>query len=202
VGDLVLARIKGRSVYGEVLEITDGQVNFRPLCPAAGWRHATAREIMGHWRKTGRRAAGAELARRSRRARRASSSRCPGAHVSRATSTRDTSPGHRSAYHAGRALGLVIEAPGRRQVESCVRCAEPLTDRSTVEVLVDGRHVAGLALALRRAGDVPQHIHAQRAPCAQLPAALGVGDRTQCRAGDDRGTRGLGHTSLRRLLGG
>ena len=62
VGDLVLARIKGRSVYGEVLEITDGQVNFRPLCPAAGWRHATAREIMGHWRKTGRRAAGAEPA--------------------------------------------------------------------------------------------------------------------------------------------
>ena len=62
VGDLVLARIKGRSVYGEVLEITDGQVNFRPLCPAAGWRHATAREITGHWRKTGRRAAGAELA--------------------------------------------------------------------------------------------------------------------------------------------
>jgi hypothetical protein len=67
VGDLVLARIKGRSVYGEVLEITDGQVNFRPLCPAAGWRHATAREIMGHWRKTGRRAAGAELAEESPR---------------------------------------------------------------------------------------------------------------------------------------
>jgi hypothetical protein len=62
VGDLVLCRIKGRSVYGEVLEITDGQVNFRPLCPAAGWRHANARDIVAHWRKTGRRAAGAELA--------------------------------------------------------------------------------------------------------------------------------------------
>jgi hypothetical protein len=62
VGDLVLCRIKGRSVYGEVLEITGGQVNFRPLCPAAGWHHASAREIVSHWRKSGRRGAGAELA--------------------------------------------------------------------------------------------------------------------------------------------
>jgi hypothetical protein len=38
-----------------------------------------------------------------------------------------------------------MEAPGRRQVERCVRCAEPLTDRSTVEVLVDGQHVAGVS---------------------------------------------------------
>jgi hypothetical protein len=49
------------------------------------------------------------------------------------------------AYHAGRALCFLMEAPGRRQVERCVRCAEPLTDRSTVEVLVDGRHVAGVS---------------------------------------------------------
>ena len=55
VGDLVLAKIKGRSVYGEVLEITGGQVRFRPLCPAAGWNRASAREIVGHWRKAGRR---------------------------------------------------------------------------------------------------------------------------------------------------
>ena len=46
------------------------------------------------------------------------------------------------AYHAGRALCFLMEAPGRRQVERCVRCAEPLTDGSTVEVLVDGRHGA------------------------------------------------------------
>lgn len=32
----MLARIKGHSVYGEVLEVTDGKVNFRPLCPTAG----------------------------------------------------------------------------------------------------------------------------------------------------------------------
>ena len=54
VGDLVLCRIKGRSVYGEVLEVADGRVRFRPLCPAAGWHRASAREIVSHWRKTGR----------------------------------------------------------------------------------------------------------------------------------------------------
>ena len=54
VGDLVLCRIKGRSVYGEVLEVVGGQVRFRPLCPAAGWHRASAREIVSHWRKTGR----------------------------------------------------------------------------------------------------------------------------------------------------
>ena len=41
VGDLVLCRIKGRSVYGEVLEVVGGQVRFRPLCPAAGWHRAS-----------------------------------------------------------------------------------------------------------------------------------------------------------------
>ncbi len=55
IGDVVLCRIKGRSVYGEVVEVTDGRVNFRPLCPAAGWHHATAREIVSHWRRTGHR---------------------------------------------------------------------------------------------------------------------------------------------------
>lgn len=55
IGDLVLCRIKGRSVYGEVLEVTGGEVRFRPLCPAAGWHHASARDIVSHWRKAGRR---------------------------------------------------------------------------------------------------------------------------------------------------
>jgi hypothetical protein len=32
-------------------------VYFMPLCPAIGWRHASAREIVGHWRKAGRRGA-------------------------------------------------------------------------------------------------------------------------------------------------
>jgi hypothetical protein len=35
-------------------------VRFTPISPAAGWRHAGAREIVGHWRKTGRRGSGGE----------------------------------------------------------------------------------------------------------------------------------------------
>jgi hypothetical protein len=52
----VKASIKGRVVYGEVLEVSDGVVRFYPLSPAAGWRHATAHEITGHWQKTRTRA--------------------------------------------------------------------------------------------------------------------------------------------------
>jgi hypothetical protein len=55
VGDIVKASIKGRVVYGEVLEVTNGLVRFQPLSPAAGWRHATAHDITGHWQKTGTR---------------------------------------------------------------------------------------------------------------------------------------------------
>ena len=53
-GDLILCEIKGRLVYGEVLEIASGQVNFRPLCPAAGRYHAAARDVVSHWRKAHR----------------------------------------------------------------------------------------------------------------------------------------------------
>jgi len=59
VGDVVKARIKARTVWGEVTEIKDGVVYFQPISPAAGWRHASAREIVGHWRKVGRRYPGA-----------------------------------------------------------------------------------------------------------------------------------------------
>ena len=60
-GDVIKASIKGRTgIWGEVTEITNGIVYFRPLCPATGWRHASAREIVGHWRKTGRRGAGSD----------------------------------------------------------------------------------------------------------------------------------------------
>jgi hypothetical protein len=30
-------------------------VRFAPLSAAAGWRHAGAHDIIGHWRKAGRR---------------------------------------------------------------------------------------------------------------------------------------------------
>jgi hypothetical protein len=55
VGDIVLCSIKGRRVYGEVQDISDGMVRFAPLSAAAGWRHAGAHDIIGHWRKAGRR---------------------------------------------------------------------------------------------------------------------------------------------------
>ena len=58
VGDIVKASIGGRVVFGEVLEIRDRIVFFNPLSRGVGWRHATANQIVGHWRKTGRRRAG------------------------------------------------------------------------------------------------------------------------------------------------
>jgi hypothetical protein len=54
-GDIVKASIGGRVVYGEVLEIRDGVVYFNPISRAAGWRHAQAGQIVGHWRRAGRR---------------------------------------------------------------------------------------------------------------------------------------------------
>ena len=62
-GDVVRCAIKGRTgIYGEVTEINDGIVYFRPLCPATGWRHASAREVVGHWRKAERRGGGDDTA--------------------------------------------------------------------------------------------------------------------------------------------
>ena len=58
--DIVEARIKGRAILGRVTEVNDGTVHFRPICPGAGWYHAKAREIVAHWRKTGRRGGGVE----------------------------------------------------------------------------------------------------------------------------------------------
>jgi hypothetical protein len=55
-GDVIQAVIKGRTgIWGEVTEIKKGTVYFRQLCPAIGWRHASAREVVGHWRKARRR---------------------------------------------------------------------------------------------------------------------------------------------------
>jgi hypothetical protein len=60
-GDVIKASIKGRTgIWGEVTEVKDGVVYFRPLCPATGWRHASARDVVGHWRRAGRRGAGAD----------------------------------------------------------------------------------------------------------------------------------------------
>ena len=52
-GDLVEINKRGRRFYGRVLETGDRIVQFEPLCPGISYRHATAREIVDHWRKTG-----------------------------------------------------------------------------------------------------------------------------------------------------
>jgi hypothetical protein len=52
--DVVLADKKGRHVFGLVTDVEEDVVRFRPLVPNSTYRHATAREIVGHWRKAGR----------------------------------------------------------------------------------------------------------------------------------------------------
>lgn len=52
--DLVLVNIKGRQFYAKVTGMDGRRILFAPLCPGAGWRSASAREIVGHWRKAGR----------------------------------------------------------------------------------------------------------------------------------------------------
>src|ERR1700757_5182621 len=71
-GDVIKAAIKGRTgIWGEVTEVKDGTVYFRPLCPATGWRHASAHEVVGH--RCRRAAAGLRATRRLRRYRSSSS---------------------------------------------------------------------------------------------------------------------------------
>lgn len=57
-GDIVKASVGGRIVYGQVLEIRDRVVYFDPISRASGWRHANAHQIVGHWRRAGRRRGG------------------------------------------------------------------------------------------------------------------------------------------------
>lgn len=51
--DLVHVSIKGRNFYAVVTSVQVGHVNFRPICPGAGWRSASARQVTGHWRRAG-----------------------------------------------------------------------------------------------------------------------------------------------------
>jgi hypothetical protein len=57
-GDIVKASVGGRMIYGEVLEIREAVVYFNPISRGPGWRHAGAYQIVGHWRKAGRRRSG------------------------------------------------------------------------------------------------------------------------------------------------
>ena len=56
--DVVEVNKGGRRMYGRVVEIRDGVVQFEPLCRGISYRHASAREVIGQWRKTGRRGPG------------------------------------------------------------------------------------------------------------------------------------------------
>ena len=56
--DLIEVNKGGRRMYGKVVEIRDGVVHFEPLTRGISYRHASAREVIGHWRKTGRRGPG------------------------------------------------------------------------------------------------------------------------------------------------
>jgi hypothetical protein len=56
--DIVEVSKGGRRVYARVIAIRDGIVQFEPLCRGVSYRHATAREIIRHWRSTGRRGPG------------------------------------------------------------------------------------------------------------------------------------------------
>jgi len=44
VGDVIEARMKGRSLMGRGSRGQRGTVYFSPISPAAGWRHERARD--------------------------------------------------------------------------------------------------------------------------------------------------------------
>lgn len=55
-GDIVEVDKKGRRIHGLVLAVErDGTVRFEPLERGVSWRVATAREVVQHWTKAGRR---------------------------------------------------------------------------------------------------------------------------------------------------
>ena len=56
--DLIEVNKGGRRMVDKVIEIRDGVVQFESLGLGVSYRHAGAREIIAHWRKTGRRGPG------------------------------------------------------------------------------------------------------------------------------------------------
>ncbi len=61
-GDLIEIDKRGRRMFGRVVEIEESLVRFEPLCLGISHRHACPREIIGHWRKAGRRGQSASAA--------------------------------------------------------------------------------------------------------------------------------------------
>ena len=54
-GDLVLVSKGGRRFYARVLEVAAGTVRFEPIERGISYRHASARELVDHWRHARRR---------------------------------------------------------------------------------------------------------------------------------------------------
>ncbi len=58
-GDLVLCDVKGRRFHAEVTTSPTGaELEIRPLQRAITYRRVTARSVLEHWRKAGRRPSG------------------------------------------------------------------------------------------------------------------------------------------------
>ena len=54
-GDLVLVSKGGRRFHARVVEVARGTVRFEPIERGISYRHASARELVDHWRHTRRR---------------------------------------------------------------------------------------------------------------------------------------------------
>jgi len=55
VGDLVLVAKGGRRFHARVVEVSRGTVRFEPIERGVSYRHASARELIDHWRHARRR---------------------------------------------------------------------------------------------------------------------------------------------------
>ena len=53
--DLVLVSKGGRRFHARVLEVSHGTVRFEPIERGISYRHASARELIDHWRHARRR---------------------------------------------------------------------------------------------------------------------------------------------------
>jgi hypothetical protein len=51
VDDLVLVSKRGRQFLAVVTRRADGRLQFEPVDRRVSYREATAREVIGHWRK-------------------------------------------------------------------------------------------------------------------------------------------------------
>lgn len=51
-GDIVEVDVKGRRFFAQVKGKDQTGVTVKPITPGITWQRATARQIIGHWRKS------------------------------------------------------------------------------------------------------------------------------------------------------